>query len=146
MGAKIPFDAYSSGSAYTLTTTPAALVFGTTSPQITLTHPGAYRITANVQIEYNAATFALNRTVTLTLRRTNNTPADLAGGSCSMMTGIVTLLTDCMMCLALPDVWYTTNNSDDVLTIFGSVSNLPTAGSLDCSDASIHAQRYGSVP
>jgi len=43
--------------------------------------------------------------------------------------------------VTLPEIEYVTANSNDVLTIFGDVSAIPTLGSLDATEASIHAIR-----
>ncbi len=131
---------YAAGTAYSLTATPAALDFGTTDPTITLTQPGTYLILANCLLKYNGATFAASRTITLKLRRTNNTAADVTNGSAVIDTGVVTTLTSD---LQYPAWWaiYTTPNANDIVTIFGDVSVVPTAGSLDTVAASIVAFR-----
>lgn len=133
-------SSYSAGTAYTLTNTAAALVFGTTSPSITLDLPGTYLILGSTDIRFNGATFAASRTITMKLRRTNNTAADLAGGSDTGITGIVTTLTSEAGGLTMMAL-YTTTNTNDIITIFGDVSTVPSAGSLDVAEASIIAIR-----
>lgn len=136
--ATTPVAATAAGTAYTLTATSAAAVFGTTSPSITITAPGTYLLLARAQARHNGATFAASRTVTHKMRRTNNTAADVASLTC--VTGIVTTLTAALM----EHSWwavYTTTNSNDVVTIFSDVSVLPTAGTLDLAEASIIAVR-----
>lgn len=135
------YDAYSAGTAYALTATPAALTFGTTQPSITITVAGTYRIRGRVVLQYNGATFAASRTVTLKLRRTNNTAADLTNGSTATITSVVTTLTGPFLVITLPDVLYITVNINDAVTIFADVGVVPTVGSLDATEASIHAQR-----
>jgi hypothetical protein len=134
------YDAYSAGSAYSLTATAAALVFGTTQPSITIVAAGTYRIRARVVLKLNGATFAANQTITLKCRRTNNTAGDLANSSTALLTGIVTALTGPLAVVALPDVEYTAA-AGDTLSIFGSVGVIPSLGSLDTTEASIHALR-----
>lgn len=137
----IPYSSVNSaGTAYTLTATAAALDFGTTDPSLTITSPGTYLIMATANIVYTAATFAAVRDVTLKLRRTNNTAADLTGGSVVTKTGIITTLTYTMQTPSW-SVLYTTANNNDVITIFGDVGVLPTAGTLDISAASLIAIR-----
>jgi hypothetical protein len=131
--------AYAAGTAYQLTATPALLNFGTTDPTITLTQAGTYHLSGQVNLLYNAATFAATRTVTLKLRRTNNTAADVAGSSLSLTTAIITTLTATFAAVALPPVVYTTSNTDDALQVWGDVSVVPSAGSLDAVGASIVA-------
>lgn len=140
-GVNKTFDAYAAGTAYALTSTPAALDFGTTDPSIAITTAGTYRIKARVNLKYNGATFAAVRTITLKLRRTNNTAADLTNSSAVVTTAIITTLTQTLMSLELPEVVYTTANTDDAITIFGSIDVVPSVGSLDVVEASIHAVR-----
>lgn len=130
------------GTAYSLTATPAALDFGTTDPAITLTKPGTYLLLARAQLKYNGATFAANRTVTLKLRRTNNGAGDLGGlGTITATTGIVTTITESFLDLTWHTTYQTVNSNDDAITIFGDVSVVPSAGSLDVVEASILALR-----
>lgn len=128
------------GTAYTLTNSSAALDFGTTDPVITIPGPGTYIICGSVNILYNAATFAANRTVTLKFRRTNNTAADV-GTARTAQTRIITTVTDTMGVLEIPTAVYVTTNSNDSLTIFGDVSVAPTAGSIQATQAEIFALR-----
>lgn len=132
---------YATGTAYTFTGSSAALDFGTTDPSLTITKPGTYLIIARVNVENNAATFASNRTVTLKLRRTNNTAADLTNGSTAYGTGVITTLSSVSQIAALPRVIYTTTNSNDAITVFGDVSVLPSAGSLQATECEIIAIR-----
>ncbi len=139
MGAN--FAAYAAGTAYSLTATPAALIFGTTQPSITITSAGTYLLMAAYNAKYNGATFAAVRTVTLKIRRTNNTAADVANASRVSSTNVITALTYTFDVAPIAPVIYTTTNTDDVLTIFGDVSVVPSAGSLDIIEASIFALR-----
>lgn len=133
--------AYAVGTAYSLTNTAAALDFGTTDPAIVIAQAGTYLIRGRVLIKYNAATFAANRTVTLKFRRTNNTAADLTNGSTAPTTDIITLITGTWLECQLPEVVYSTTATTDSITIFGSVDVVPSAGSLDATEAHILAQR-----
>lgn len=132
---------YAAGTAYALTATPAALDFGTTDPVVTLAKAGTYLLLARVNLKYNAATFAASRTVTLKLRRTNNTAADLTNGTLTSLTDIITTKTYTFGVFDLPRIIYTTTNTNDAITIFGDVSVIPTAGSLDAVAAEIVAVR-----
>lgn len=132
---------YSAGTAYTLTATPALLDFGTTDPSITLPTPGTWLIYGRAKIDYTGATFAAVRTVPIKLRRINNTAADLTNGSVTQSTNIVTTLTCTMGEFVIPPIIYITTNSDDNIQLFGSVSVLPTAGTIDVNEASIVAIR-----
>lgn len=137
----VAYDAYAMGTAYSLTNTSAALTFGTTQPAITIATAGTYRISGRALLNLNGATFAANRTVTLKFRRINNTAANLTNGSTALLSGIVTTLTSTLGVIVIPEVRYTTALVTDQITIFGDVSVVPTLGSLDVVEASIHAER-----
>lgn len=129
------------GTVYSLTNTSAAVTFGTTSPSITLDQAGTYLIIARSNLLYNAATFAAVRDVTIKLRRTNNTPADLAAGMTTLIkTAIITALT-----YTFGDVFiaglYTTTAVNDIVSLYADVSVVPTVGSLDITEANIIAIR-----
>lgn len=128
-----------SGTVYVMTATPALLDFGTTDPSMTITSPGTWLILARGRFDYNAATFAANRTATMKLRRTNNAAADLANGAAVFPTDIITTLTYPAWDLQTPPVLYTTLNSDDQIELWGDVSVVPTAGSLEATAAQIVA-------
>jgi hypothetical protein len=132
-----PVSIVAAGTAYSLTNTSAALDFGTTDPVLTIPAAGTWLIFATAQLDYNGATFAASRTVTLKLRRTNNTAADIA--SRTLKTQVITTLTFTMGVYPIAPQLYTTTNTDDSLSIFGDVSVVPTAGSLDAVAASIVA-------
>jgi hypothetical protein len=129
------------GTAYALTATSAAIDFGTTDPSIVLNKAGTYLLLARASLRYTAATFAASRNVTLKLRRTNNTAADLTGGSTVLATNIVTTTTATFAAVSLPPIVYTTAVATDIITIFGDVAVVPTAGSLDAVEANIVAVR-----
>lgn len=135
-------SAYSTGTVYSLTNTAAALVFGTTSPSITIPTAGTWKITARVQLAYAGATVS-TETVTLKLRRTNNTAADLTNGSLTVDLPVATTLTNTYGTVTLPPVYYTTLNANDVVTIFGNVSATLGAGTINCevSGTNITAER-----
>lgn len=128
------------GTAYSLTATPAKVDLGTTDPVLVINAAGTYKIEASATIEYNGATFAAVRTATIKLRRTNNTAADLTGGTKAIKTRIVTTETSTMMVVTWC-VHYTTANSNDSIEIFGSLDVVPSAGSLQVTEATIHAER-----
>lgn len=131
---------YAAGTAYTLTNASALLDFGTTDPTVTLNAPGTWLFFGRVVVSYNGATFAANRTATFKLRRTNNTAADLTGASSAHVTNIVTTSTYTET-VVIPPVLYTTTNAGDVISLYGLVNTVPTAGSLDVSEAEIIAIR-----
>jgi hypothetical protein len=133
------FSSYAAGSAYSLTATSALLNFGTTDPQIVITTPGTYMLFARVRLDYNGATFASARTVSLKIRRTNNTAGDVI--STQFKTRTTTTESATAGIIALPVAIYTTTNKDDALELRGDVSVIPSAGSLDAVEAELVAVR-----
>jgi hypothetical protein len=131
--------AYASGTAYQFTNTAALLNFGTTDPSLTITSAGTWLLIARVRVDYTGATFAAVRAGTLKLRRTNNTAADLANSVSGFNTDIITTLTYTLGSFNLPPIIYVTTNANDVIELWGSIAVVPTAGSLDASEAEIVA-------
>ncbi len=138
---KSPLTVYASGTAYQFTAVSSALAFGTTSPTLVINAVGTYVLFSRIRVDYNGATFAAVRTGTLKLRRTNNTAADLASGTSSFKTDVITTLTYTLADIFIPPVVYVTTNATDSISIFGDISVIPTAGSLDCVEAEIIAIR-----
>lgn len=130
---------YAAGTAYSLTNTAARVTFGTTSPILTLTAAGTYLLMAQFRLDYNAATFVADRIITMKLRRTNNTAADLTAASIQLITAIVTTVTQTFDTGFIPVVVYTTANTNDDIEMWGSINTVPSAGSMDVSAASIVA-------
>jgi hypothetical protein len=139
--AKYRITSYAEGTAYQLTATPTALTFGTTSPAVVLAQAGTYLIRGRVNLLYNGATFAANRTVQVRYRRTNNIAGYLDNGATSVTTAIVTTHTGLFATINLPEVVYETFVDDDNIAIYGEVSVVPSAGSLDAVEAELIAQR-----
>jgi hypothetical protein len=133
------YTSYAAGTAYTLTATAAQLDFGTTDPSITLSTAGTYLLLAGAGVKYNGATYAGAQTITLKLRRTNNTAADLSNGSRTVELPVLTTFTggDYM---ATPQIIYTAT-AGDIVQLFGSVSATPSAGSVLTDSAEIIAIR-----
>lgn len=128
---------YAAGTAYALTDTAALLDFGTTDPTLVVDEAGTYLIFGRAYVKYNAATYAGTQTATIKLRRTNNTAADVTGATTTATMRIITTITDSVGIMELPPVIYTTTNADDSISVFGSVSAAPAAGSVDATEASI---------
>jgi hypothetical protein len=132
--------AYAAGTVYTLTNSVAKVDFGTTDPGVTVNAAGVYRLMARILVKYNAATFAANQTLTLKIRRTNNTAADITNTTTVRTLPIVTAITDSMEIL-VPVVFYTTTNTNDAIELHAGLSAAPGAGSLTVEEASIIAER-----
>ncbi len=133
---------YSASGTYSFTTTSATIAIGTSSSTITIPNPGTYRINAMANLRYTGATFAANQFVTLNLYRQNNTPGVVANSQTQEETQIsVGALTNQFGQFSLPDIIYTTTNSNDILSLHGSISATPGAGSFDATEANILAIR-----
>lgn len=96
---------------------------------------------AKVNLKYNGATFAANRTVTLKMYRSNNTPADISNSITTLITDIVTTKTGTFAVVDLPDVVYTTSNNNDIIQVWGSIDVVPSTGTFDAVEASIIATK-----
>jgi len=136
-----PLSVYATGTVYTLTNVSASVDFGTTDPIITVNASGTYAIRAKVKVALNGATFAANRTLTVKLRRTNNTPTDVANSSTTWIVPIVTTITNTLAVIELPEVLYTTALGTDTIQLFADISVLPTVGTISIDEASIVAVR-----
>lgn len=127
-------SAYGSGAAYTLTTTPALLAFGTTSPTITIPATGTYLLLSGARIDAVAATFAANQTVTMKLRRTAAVAGDIANATASYEFDIITTKSYTGFRGMLPPVTFAATNADTI-QLWGSVSVAPGAGSVQAVEA-----------
>lgn len=139
----VPLSVYAAGTAYSLTNAAAAVTFGTTSPVLSLVAPiGAkWLLRARVQLQYSGATFGSSQAVTMKLRVTSGTPADVTNATSSTITSITTTATSLLGVLDI-EATYTSVTAADSLTIFGVVASTPAAGNLNVTEASIIAQRY----
>lgn len=136
------FEQYGSGTAYTLTATPAAINMGTDDPQITITQAGTYKVSMGVEWTHDSES-GLLREALFTLRRTNNTAADLANGSIrDSISGSTATPTTTFSSVYWEAESYVTANTDDVLTIFGSVDTTG-GGDSTVTKAFIKAERVG---
>lgn len=131
---------YAAGTAYQLTNTAAKIDFGTTDPAILFSKAGVFLLLARVNVKYNGATFAAPRDVTIKIRKTSGTPADVTGSSTTATTAIVTTVTNTFQVISLPPVLFTAAANDQI-ELYGSVSVVPSAGSIDVVEASIVAVR-----
>ncbi len=139
VGSNVAQAVYGAGTAYSLTNAAALVDLGTTDPSITLNGSGTYLLLARVRLDYNGATFAAVRNVTVKLRRVNNTAADIANATAGVKTDIVTTVTSSLGDVQIPAVIYQTEKDNDNIQIFAGLDTVPTAGSLDVVEAEIVA-------
>lgn len=131
-----------SGTAYTLTNALTTVTCGTTSPTMTISTAGTYLVMWNARVDHSGATYAANRTITVALARTNNTPGTITGGGQSLITNVITTTTETAEGGNMSSfVLYTTTNTNDVLVLQALVSVVATAGSSVVSTAKMLALR-----
>jgi hypothetical protein len=116
------------------------LDFGTTDPELVITSAGTWLIHYYCRVDYTGTTYVGNETVTIKLRRTNNTAADLTNSTREALLQIVTTLDGTATVLS-GTIPYVTTNADDNIQMWGSVTALPAAGSVDAVEAAIVAER-----
>jgi hypothetical protein len=115
-----PQTAYGSGAVYELIVTDALLNVGTNPPTLTLTGTGTYLIFGTATVNLQAAVVA-NESVNIHLRRTNNTPANIAPTQLNMLPNSgVTLLTQGVGVLSLPAVAYA-GTTGDIIELWGNI-------------------------
>lgn len=136
-----PVGAAAAGDTVALTNSFAVL---DSNANITLDKAGKYLIFAQVNLQFAGATFAASRTVTLKVRRTNNTAADVTGAITVLGTGVVTTVTGTFASVLIPIVTYTTALTSDILTVQGVVSVVPSAGALNATEVSLVATRLSA--
>lgn len=128
-----PQNVYGSGAVYELTATPAQLAMGANPPTMAFAGSGTFLVWAWANIKFLSATWAANHTMDLHVRRTNNTPTDLAP-AVTATTPIITTATQNFGSLwQLPPLIYVATIGD-VLELWGSLS-----AQLDNYSAGVHA-------
>lgn len=132
---------FATGTVYALTGSAALIDFGTTDPSIVIDKPGTYLITYRAQVKRNNSTHIADHDITLKLRRTNNTAADVANSSTTYTDEAHNASNDSEGNWIMPDIPYTTLNSDDIIQLWGSVSAAGTGGTHDVIEVSIIAKR-----
>lgn len=131
--------AYSSGTNYTLTTTAAAVVHGTTSPSITFTRDGTYQLEGFVQLDANGMTVT-TQTAALKIRRTNNTPADVTGSDMVYDLPVATTITQTLDTIRMAPVIVTVS-AGDTYTLFANINAALGAGTVQVAKSALVATR-----
>lgn len=130
-------EVFGSGSVYSLTTTPALVNLGTTTPAVQLGDAGTYLIFARARFDLNGATFAAVRTLTALIRNIT-AGADVTNSSAAQKVPIVTTLTFTLP-LYFKVFTYESSVDNELLQLWASISVLPSAGTVDCAEADIVA-------
>ncbi len=92
-------------------------------------------------IYWNAATFAANQNFNVHVERTNNTPAALAQPAITYTMPIITTRTENCWFGFTGIGLYTTANSNDAFDCYGSVTLLPSAGSISVNSLQLLIMR-----
>lgn len=129
------------GTAYTMTATYGSLTFGTTSPILTIANAGTYAVYVDVQLNLVGATYVTYDSASIKLRRTNNTAADLAGSTFGTFIPTISTITAVGPYLHVGPIKYTTTNTNDTITVQGTLGTLPSAGSVTATAVTITAIR-----
>lgn len=130
------------GTAYTLTTTLAAVTGSTQNPVIQINNwdAGWYVLQASGTVYEAGFTIANPQNVQIQIYRTNNTTGAIPGSGTTVFLGTVTTVTASYAFFCPPVLVYL--NGLDILTIYASVGNTGTAGSVTIPQASLLAFRY----
>lgn len=131
---QVYFKGDSSGTAFTIPASQADVVFGTSSPTVTITSPGTYLISGGINFGPSGATTSTVTAVYLGVKRTNNSAAVLVNraiGGFELMTAITGIMQTGMV---LPLI-YTTTNSNDILTLVANYTGTITSGTFVSNDA-----------
>lgn len=141
LGSVIETGTYATGSltgaGFGLSTVSSAVVGGTTSPVVALPTSSQYLIRGRAQVELLGATFAANQTVNIKIRNTTQS-ADVSGATATITLPVVTTVTETVGMFEFSS-FYSPVSAGDSLTIFASVSVLPSAGSVIISNANVTA-------
>lgn len=127
-------SSYHLAGSQALTLTPSQLL----TASITLPSTGTYLLLATARIDYVAATTLTQDTVALKLRRTNNTPADIANAVVNVESDIVSNKTETLSIATIAPVTYA-GTVGDIVQVFGATSALPYAGNLEAIEVNLLA-------
>lgn len=130
-----------SGTGHTIDDTSGIVTIGATAVTLAITTPGTYLLSARARVDYWGATFADHELVTLKLRRTNNTAADVTNATAGLLTDTTTLADFTAGIVQLPIVKYATLLADDSISLQVDVHVLPSAGEIRVLQAEIVALR-----
>jgi hypothetical protein len=100
---------------------------------------GIWNIRGYIHLSEVGATFAAEQTITVKLRRINNTATDLLNGTRTYVTNIVTTVTQDLGYIPI-DIYYTTNIITEEIQLYGVISATPSAGIVLVRNANIIAR------
>lgn len=133
-----PATLHTSGHTYTMTGTSSELTFNGTGVRVSL-GKGRYILRGRIVVKLSGATYASATDILFRYRRITNTSATLYTSTMTME--VMTTRTGTWLVAVLPDLAYNTAVDGDVVTLFGNVASLPSAGSILITEASLSAER-----
>jgi hypothetical protein len=136
-----PLTVYASGTPDTITTSYAAMDFGTTDPVLTISRVGTYLIMTRFITDAQNATVGVD-TMYYKLYRTNNIPGNISDTETYQVRIAITTNTQTYSQVnSCPQILYTTSNTDDQLTLYTKHTGTVTGGAIVVREASIVAIR-----
>jgi hypothetical protein len=136
-----PLTVYASGTPDTITTSYAAMDFGTTNPVLTISRVGTYLIMTRFITDAQNATVGVD-TMYYKLYRTNNIPGNISDTETYQVRIAITTNTQTYSQVnSCPQILYTTSNTDDQLTLYTKHTGTVTGGAIVVREASIVAIR-----
>lgn len=127
-------SSYAVGGAQALTASPAQAL----SVSVTLTQAKTYLLIFAGRFDFDVATIADTEDVTLKMRRTNNTAADISNAVAVGKTGAQSAASKTMAFPQCPAVTYTAT-AGDVIQLYASMSDTPYSGAVNVVEGSILA-------
>lgn len=128
--APVLYQALAAGTAYQFKGYVEAVTFGTTSPSVSVTKTGKYRVRARLLVKFNAATFAAAQTLRVRLR---------CGGGYYAQTVItlpvMTTATDTRI-VEMPEYLYP-NWEVETVRLDADMSGGPSAGTVTCEECEL---------
>lgn len=130
-----------SGTPYTVTTTMTGINFSGVNPDFTVPRPGVWDLNAMIIIDSNGVSNTGQKTLSVKLRRVNNTPADI-GQSIVSLVGDLSSVSRNIANVKIQE-YYETLNDDDDIQVWASISDSPGTGVFLVSQAQIRAGKIG---
>ena len=128
------------GNPYTITTVFAQVTFaGGTNPTVTLDKAGTWAIKARVRVTRNNSTHIGLHNISLKLRRSNNTAADVTHALTKYADDPHSASNASEVAGTLPEVLYTTANTTDIIQLWALLDVAASSGSHQVTEADIEA-------
>lgn len=141
-----PLWVYADGAApVVLTATDIQLAFSVTPPDLVITTAGSWVLFGTAKFRYAGAEWAANATLTMKLRKTTGTAADLILRTFQLPIIAHPGPTNDAFVIALPPVLFHTANTTDNISLRAYLSAIPDAHDFSVAEASIFAIRVNST-